>query len=248
MDFNYIETDIITKYWETLIIKDVSNIKNNKFIKKPYIENYIIKLSCLTDKNELQNKIIEMFECNKITNEELFLFINNNIELCIEEKNKIEKFLYIIESDNDNIIYSEFLFEIINYQVKYFKFYNTIIELLFDNKCEDNELYNFILIFIKNKNSEIKTYLNKNIKFKIFHYYLNDLYLYFDKIVNLLIKYNLFSEIDKKEMLNLFLKNIFTNWYNIYKKDILENKVNDKIKDYTLNNSILSRILCLPTA
>ena len=53
---------------------------------------------------------------------------------------------------------------------------------------------------------------------------------------------------DKKEILNLFLKNIFISWYNIYKKDILENKVNDKIKSYSINNNILSRILCLPNA
>ena len=138
--------------------------------------------------------------------------------------------------------------EIINFQVKYFRFYNTIIELLFDNKEEDNELYNFILIFIKNKNIEIRTFLKKNIKFKIFHYYLNDLFLSFDKIIKLLIEYKLFSKMDKKEILNIFLKNIFINWYNIYKKDILENRVSDKIKNYSINNNILSRILCLPNA
>ena len=244
MDFEYIEKNIITKYWKTLIRKDILNIQINKFIKKPYLENYIIQLSDYLEKDKLQQKIIEMFESNKITNEELFLFLNNNIELTIDDKKKIEKFLFGIELNDDE--YYNITIEIIDYQIKYFQFYNTITELLFDNKIEDNELYNFILIFIKNKNSEIRTYLKKNIKFKIFHYYLTLLYSSFEKIIKVLIEYNLFSKIDKKEILNLFLKNLFTNWYNIYKKDILENKVNDKIKNYTLNKSILSRILCLP--
>jgi hypothetical protein len=246
MNFDYIEINVINKYWKTLTRKDVSNIQHNKFIKKPYLENYIIKLSCFLDKDELHDKIIEMFECNKITNEELFLFINNNIELTIEQKKNIEIFLFNFEPNNSR--YSNISLEIINYQVKYFRFYNTIIELLFDNKQEDNELYNFILIFIKNKNFEIRIYLKKNIKFKIFYYYLDNLFLSFYKIIKLLIEYKLFSKMDKNEILNLFLKNIFINWYNIYKKDILENKVNDKIKNYSINNNILSRILCLPNA
>jgi hypothetical protein len=246
MDFDYIETNVINKYWETLTRKNVLNIQNNKFIKKPYLEKYIINLSCFLDNDELQDEIIEMFESNEITNEELFLFINNNIELSNEQKKKIEKYFFDIELNNDKN--SNIALEIINYQVKYFRFYNTIIELLFDNKLEDNELYNFILIFIKNKNSEIRTYLKKNIKFKIFHYYLNDLYSLFEKIIELLMEYKLFPKIDKKDILNLFLKNLFINWYNIYKKDILENKVNEKIKNYTINNNILSRILCLPNA
>jgi hypothetical protein len=238
-----IEINIINNYWNTLNRKDILNIKPNKFIRKPFLEKYIIKLSCYLDKDKQYDKIIKMFECNKITNEELFLFVNNNIELSIEQKKKIEIFFFEIDKNND--IYLNILFEIINYQVKYFRFYNTITELLFDNEQENIELYNFILIFIKNKNTEIKTYLKKNIKFKIFYYYLNDLFLSFEKITKILIEYKLFSEIDKKEILNLFLKNIFMNWYNIYKKDILEDKLNDKIKIFNINRNILSRILCL---
>ena len=90
--------------------------------------------------------------------------------------------------------------------------------------------------------------MKKNIKFKIFHHYLIDLYSNFLKIIQLIIEHKIFSKMDKKEILNLFLKNIFISWYNIYKKDILENKVNDKIKSYSINNNILSRILCLPNA
>jgi hypothetical protein len=245
MDFEYIEKNIIHKYWETLSRKNILNLQINKFIKKPYIENYIIELSNNIDQKILEKKILELLECNKITNEEIFLFINNIIEISIENKKIIEKFLFKNESNNEC---SDIYIEIINYQIKYFRFYNTIIELLFDDESENNELYNFILIFIKDKKREINNYSKKNIKFKIFYYYLCDLYVSFESLIKLLVKYELFIEVDKKETLNLFIKNIFTNWYNIYRKDILENKVNDKIKDYNINRSILSRILCLPNA
>jgi hypothetical protein len=252
MDFEDIEKNIIFKYWETLIRKNISNIQTNKFIKKPYLEDYIIKLSDCLDKNKLYSKIIELLECNEITNEELILFINNNIELSNKQKKFIEKFYFQgndndNDNDNDNENENEKVsFEIINYQIKYFKFYNTVTELLFDNVFEDNELYNFILIFIKNKKNEINKYLKKNFKFKLFYHYLNDLYESFNNMINILIKKKLYEKIEEKEILNLFLKNLFTNWYNIYKKDILENKVNDKIKGYVIKNNILSRILCLP--
>ena len=244
MDFNYIQINIIHKYWKTLIRKNISNMQQNKFIKKPYLENYIIKLSSILDEKILNNKITEMFECNEITNEELYLYLNSNIELSIEDKKNIEKFLF--KKDINNSVFLDISYKIIDYQIKYFKFYNTITELLFDNKMEDNELYNFILIYIQNKKNDIKNYSKKNIKFNIFYYYVNDLYLSFEYILKLLIEYNLVSNIDQKEILNLFIKNLFTNWYHIYKKDILENKVNDKIKNYTVSKNILSRILCLP--
>jgi hypothetical protein len=242
MDFEYIDENIIKKYCRTLIRKDILNIQSNKFIKKPYLENYIIKLSFYLDESLLKNKIIELYESNKITVEEILLFMNNNIEISNTEKKNLEKFIFNNNNNNNDNLF----FDIIKYQIKYFKFYNIVTELLFDNIEEDNELYNFILIFIKNKNSEIKTYLKKNIKFCIFYYYLTDLYNCFDKIIILFIENNIFFNIDKKEKLNLFIKNLFSNWYNIYKKDILEDKVNEKIKDYKINSNLLSRILCLP--
>ena len=79
MDFNYIEKNIILKYWKTLIRKNISNISVNKFIKKPYLENYIIKLVSY-DNDILCKKILDLIESNEITNEELFLYIYFNID------------------------------------------------------------------------------------------------------------------------------------------------------------------------
>lgn len=239
-----LEEDMVIKYWKTLIRKNVSNIPLNKFIKKPYLENYIIKLSVITNDQDLITKIISLFNNDKISNEELFLFMNNNFEFD-NQKKEIEKFF--LDNNFQNEEFNKLSVEIINYQTKYFRFYQIVTELLFDSVSEDNELYNFILIYIKNKNSEIKNYTKKNIKFAIFYHYIKELEEHYDNIFKLLIYYKLLNiEYNKKDTLNLFLKNLFINWYSIYKTDISENRVNEKIKDHVLSKGIISRLLCLP--
>ena len=232
MDIEYIQHTVIHKYWKTLKRKNVANIITNKFIKKPYLENYIIELSINLEDKNLSDNIFKLLELNKITNEELLLFINNTIDLD-NDKKKVE--IYFLNKNNDNN-FTKLAHEIILYQVKYFRFYHTITELLFDSDIENNELYNFILIYIKNNKKDIKDYLKKNINFYIFHYYLADLFSIFTNIINLLEKIELFNN---NEVFNLFLKKIFINWYNIYKQDILDNKVNDKIKDYVIKKNII---------
>jgi hypothetical protein len=239
-----LEEEMVIKYWKTLIRKNISNIPTNKFIKKPYLENYIIKLSVIENEQQLITKIISLFNNDKINNEELFLFMNNNFEFD-NQKKEIEKFF--LDNNTQNEEFKKLSVEIINYQTKYFRFYQTVTELLFDSVSEDNELYNFILIYIKNKNSEIKNYTKKNIKFAIFYHYIKELENHYDNIFKLLIYYKLLNiEYNKKDILNFFLKNLFINWYSIYKTDISEDRVNEKIKDYVLSKGIISRLLCLP--
>ena len=239
-----LEEEMVIKYWKTLIRKNVSNIPINKFIKKPYLENYIIKLSIIENEQQLIKKIISLINNDKITNEELFLFMNNNFDFD-DQKKEIEKFF--LDNNFQNKEFNKLSVEIINYQTKYFRFYQTVTELLFDSVSEDNELYNFILIYIKNKNSEIKNYTKKNIKFAIFYHYIKELENQYDNIFKLLIYYKLLNiEYNKKDILNFFLKNLFINWYSIYKTDISEDRVNEKIKDYVLSKGIISKLLCLP--
>jgi hypothetical protein len=245
MDFNYIEKNIILKYWKTLIRKNISNISVNKFIKKPYLENYIIKLVSY-DNDILCKKILDLIESNEITNEELFLYIYFNIDLNNEQKKNIELFLLNNEESNNstNEEINNFFISIIIYVIKYFKFYEMVAELLFETNNEDNELYNFILVFIKNKKHEINMYLKRNVKFRIFYYYIDDLSNSFETMFNFLIEFELVDKCEKKDILHLFLKNLFTPWYDIYKKDLLDNNVNEKIKDHVIKNNFISRILC----
>lgn len=245
MDFNYVEKNIILKYWKTLIRKNISNISVNKFIKKPYLENYIIKLVNY-DNDILCKKILDLIDSNEITNEELFLYIYFNIDLNSEQKKNIELFLLNNEESNNDATeeINNFFISIITYVIKYFKFYEMVTELLFETNNEDNELYNFILVFIKNKKHEINMYLKRNVKFRIFYYYMDDLLSSFETMFNFLIEFELVDKCEKKDILHLFLKNLFTPWYDIYKKDLLDNNVNEKIKDHVIKNNFISRILC----
>jgi len=245
MDFNYVEKNIILKYWKTLIRKNISNISVNKFIKKPYLENYIIKLVSYNN-DILCKKILDLIDSNEITNEELFLYIYFNIDLNSEQKKNIELFLLNNEESNNDATeeINNFFISIITYVIKYFKFYEMVTELLFETNNEDNELYNFILVFIKNKKYEINMYLKRNVKFRIFYYYMDDLLSSFETMFNFLIEFELVDKCEKKDILHLFLKNLFTPWYDIYKKDLLDNNVNEKIKDHVIKNNFISRILC----
>ncbi len=239
-----LEEEMVIKYWKTLTRKNVSNIPINKFIKKPYLENYIIKLSTITNDKELITKIIYYLENDKINNEELFLFMNNNFDF-ENQKKSIENFFLNNNSQNEE--YNKLSSEILLYQIKYFRFYQIVTELLFDSLSDDNELYNFILVYIKNKTLETKNYVKKNIKFAIFYHYIKELENHYDSIFKLLIDYKLLNnDYDRKEILNLFLKNLFINWYNIYKTDISENRVHEKIKNHVLSKGIISKLLCLP--
>jgi hypothetical protein len=262
MQFNDFEKNIIFEYWKTLKRKNISNISYNNFIKKPYLEKYIINLSVIIDNNTLLKNIKEVID-NEVSNEDLILFISNNIELDKDEKKNIEKIIFkneltvnnkdnkdnINNKDNKNeqLIFNELSIQIIYYQVKYFRFYQTIIELLFNNNKEDNELYNFIYVYIKNNSNDIRIYCKKNINFLLFYNYIDQLFNLYLNIFNILSKNNLINnQYTDKEIHHLFIKNIFNNWYNIYKNDILEKKFDEKCKPYKFKTNILSRILCLP--
>ena len=242
-----IEKETIFNYWNTLTRKNINDIPANKLIKKPYLEKYIIKLSTINkaiNQEILVNKILNLYEKNIIKNQDLYVYICNCFELEVNQKNNMQKIINELDSKKNN----SFIFEIIMYQVNYFRFYMTISELLFNNNEEDNELYNFILIFIKNSDQEIKKYNNKNIKFLIFYNLLQQLLDCYKNIFAFLVKFNLIpNNENESDIINLFLKNIFSSWYTIYKKDVLEDNVDSKIKEYRMDKfSILSKILCLP--
>jgi hypothetical protein len=240
--------NMMNTYWNTLLTKNIGNIPSNKFIKKPYLEKYIIQLA---GNIKTKDNIFEMWEKNKIKNNDLTLFISNNFDLDIFQKKELDKFFNRKLDNEKNDKYEKnfknFIVEIILYQIYFFRFYMTVIELLYDNEQENNELYNFILVFIKNKSNEIYN-SSKNINFIIFNNLLQELLVLYKVLINKMIEFNIFNkEINDNNMINLFIKNIFSSWYIIYKKDLIENKVNDKIGKYNYKKNILSKILCLPS-
>jgi hypothetical protein len=246
MNFEELEKNIIFKYWRTLPRKTLSNIITSRFMKKPYIEKYIIEMAPFLNDDILTVKIQEYIDSNKITTEEIILFINNIIELENGEKKTLSKIFLNNPFYDDDI--NKVSINIILYQIKYFRIYQMIHELIFDNKEESDEHYYFVLLFINNKSSDLKRYIGKNINFHIFYYYLHELYKTFHDIIEFMQEKDIFKNIPTTEndIFNLYLKNMFNNWYSIYKNDILEKRVNDKIGKYMLRSGFLSKILCFP--
>jgi hypothetical protein len=82
----------------------------------------------------------------------------------------------------------------------------------------------YLLFYI---NSKIKNSFN----FTIFYYHTNKLYEKYNDLIKLFIKNNLLEEDEYNELKikNIFLKNLFSNWYVIYKKNV-DNGVN-KFRD-----------------
>jgi len=165
MNFEELEKNIIFKYWRTLPRKTLSNIITSRFMKKPYIEKYIIEMTPFLNDDILREKIHEYIDSNKITTEEIILFINNIIELENDEKKTLSKIFLNNPFYDDDI--NKVSINIILYQIKYFRIYQMIHELIFDNKDESDEHYYFVLLFINNKSNELKRYIGKNINFHI---------------------------------------------------------------------------------
>ena len=147
LDYNDIESKVIFNYWNTLSRKNIKNISNNKFIKKPYIEKYIINMSKNLDNVvKLEYKEYKKLIENGFDLDNMYLYICNSFDF---DKDKKKLFLPKIfkEIDIKNEEHINFIVDIVSYQINYFRTYMTITELLFDTVEEDNELYNFILVF-----------------------------------------------------------------------------------------------------
>ena len=117
-------------------------------------------------------------------------------------------------------------------------------ELLYDDK---NALYIDIYNYVKNNSTQINSKIKNSFNFQIFYYYSNKLYEKYNDLIKLFIKNNLLEEDEYNELKikNIFLKNLFSNWYVIYKKNI-DNGINI-IDDEGVKKEkrFLSKLLCI---
>ena len=239
MKINNNEKDIIAEYIKT--IKRFNNLKipKNNFLKLPYIENYLIKISYIENDYELIKKILINLNDDIISNEDLLFIINYYLDINKDEKNNIFKFL---NNTEQNIIMKNNI-EIIIFNIRYFRFYLILSELLFDLKEEDNELYFYLYLLNENDQKKIKFYSKKYFNFKIIYELYSILQENYNKIYSFLINNNLINR-DINTNLLLF-KNIFKGWFNIYLKDsdneLIENKIN---KFIIKKQNIFNRFIC----
>jgi hypothetical protein len=78
----------------------------------------------------------------------------------------------------------------------------------------------------------------------LFVYYINKLYRSYNDIFDCIHRIDLLKEeYDDNKIRNLFLKNLFSNWYHIYKTNV-ENGIDDF--NETKERKFISKLLCIP--
>jgi len=241
MDINTFKKKIVNNYLKTLNRYNVSNIPVNTYIKKPYIEQYIIDISENFKENDI-NQNIELL-IDDIDSNDYYMYIYNNIDnLTSNEKKKIQKFFLSKENDSNKIEFSK---AILLFIINYFQYYMIFTELLYDDK---NALYIDIYNYVKNNSNQMNSKIKNSFNFQIFYYYSNKLYEKYNSLIKLFIKNNLLEEDEYNELKikNIFLKNLFSNWYTIYKKNV-DNGVNIMNEENSgkKEKKFLSKLLCI---
>jgi hypothetical protein len=241
MDIKTLEKKVIENYLKTLNRHNITNIPTNTYIRKPYIEDYIIDIS--ENFKEINiNKNIELI-IDDIDSNDYYMYIYDNIDnLSSNEKKKIQKFLLSKENNNNK---TEFIKTLLTFIVNYFQYYMIFTELLYDDK---NALYIDIYNYVKNNSNQMNSKIKNSFNFQIFYYYSNKLYEKYNSLIKLFIKNNLLEEDEYNELKikNIFLKNLFSNWYTIYKKNV-DNGVNiiNEENSGKKEKKILSKLLCI---
>jgi len=241
-----IEQSVLFNYWETLCIKTILNIPASNYLKKPYLEEYIIDLSQYIKKEELYENIGDYIHNNNVAKDDIIIFISNMIDFDMTEKKIFQKFVYQKKSSKEK---NNFIVNVIYFIITYYRFYMTITEFLFDSRKEDNELYQFIFLLIKNNKEDIQQKRCGDLNFNIFFYCFKQLLNEYLKIMDYLISNDLYRAVDKVEIFNNFFQKVFCNWYEQYKKDIVDNNIINKIGENVVikpprKSRFFSKLLC----
>ena len=241
MEIKKNEKKLIDDYILTLYRFNISNIPKNNYLKFPYIDNNLLKISYLENDYELIEKITNYILKKKISNEDFLFILQQFFPIVKEQKKELQKLLNL--TYDHELLRNEI--EIILFNIKYIRFYLIIIEFLFDNHCENNELYFYFYLLIQNNEKEIELYCNKYFKFRIIYYYFQELFSFYKKINNFLNIHKIIEENSEKKIFHSLLKICLLNWYKIYIKDVENKCVDTKIEQFIIKKkSIFKNFLC----
>jgi len=241
MDITKYEKKLVNDYINTLSRFTINTIPKNNYLKLPYIDEILLKLTCINNDYELIDKITNKLIKKNISNEDLTFILNQFFILTKEQKNNIFKFF---NNDVENNLLRNSI-EIILFNIKYTRLYLIIIEFLFDNNIEDDELYFYLYILINNNKEDTEKYSKKYFKFRIIHFYFQELFSFYKKIYKFMFSKELIEEHSEKKLFHNIIKICLSNWYKIYLKDIDAKNVNIRIEKFIIKKkSILSNFIC----
>ncbi len=236
MDKNNVSNHLINEYCKTLSRKELKDIPNHQYIKKPYLESYIISLSTIVNEDLLVEQIIKKFVNGDIQIEEVFLFVKTWIELSTNEKRALQNILLKEINESENIVVGTLL-----YVVYYFQLYMLSVEFLYDNSLDNEDLFKYIEQLMRKQTSKIKSLEKKNIHLFMFHIQLEKVLKSYISLFKLLVKEKLIEkDMSEEDIRNSFLRHTFANWYEVLKKRNKEGTINKKSSKW------YSRLLCIP--
>jgi hypothetical protein len=235
---------LIEDYLYTLERYKIHNIPENLYIKKPYIEEYIMAFSKFYRVEILKIKIMEKMEDEEISKEDIQTILSFLYPFTKEDKTLIQKYVYE-EISFDKLKESSFIYSLFILQIKYFQFYMLMIDLFY-NRQHHQQLSEDIYLWIENNDSKMKRYFRNCQREKktyqissyvVFYNLLNELFVFYEKTLELLQnELKVIFQFSKKNRF-LFIQLIFSPWYeNVYKKE----KMNEK-NEFKEKKSIFSR-------
>jgi len=242
MEIKKNEKKLIDEYIPTLDRFHISNLPKNNYLKFPYIDENLLKICSLENDYELIEKITNYIIKKKLSNEDFLFIIQQYFIISKEQKSKLQ--LLLNKTCDHQLLRNEI--EIILFNIKYIRFYLIVIEFLFDNQNQSDELYFYLYILIQNNEKEIELYSKKYFKFRIIYYYFQELYSFYKKINKFLCNHKITEEESDKKLFHSLLKVCLLSWYKIYMKDV-ENKCVDKKVESFLHQkkkNIFQQFLC----
>lgn len=259
MELNINEQKLLSDYIKTLERINHLNVLKNNFLKIPYLENFILKLSKINDDEILIEKILNKLNNKIISNEDICFSVLYYYNLESNEKKKIQYFIYN-ESEENLMILLKLKTNIILFIIKYLQFYYIINELLFDQKNINddnddnndnlNELFYCLYLFINSKKyqKQLIKFSKKNIKMKIINILFNELFNIYLKIYDIFEKNELIKINNDIEKFNYFINKILQPWFNHYKKYIENDELNNIIQKFeNKKKNIFDHIMCFNT-
>jgi hypothetical protein len=211
---------LIEDYLYTLERYKIYNIPENLYIKKPYIEEYIMTLSKFYRIEILKIKILEKIEDEEISKEDIQTILFFLYPFTKEDKSFIQKYVYE-EFSIQKIEESSFIYSLFILQIKYFQFYMLMVDLFY-NRQHHQKLEEDIYLWIENNDSKMKKYFRSCQRekktyeissFVVFYNLLNELLIYYEKTLELLQnELKVIFQFSKKNRF-LFIQLIFSPWY-----------------------------------
>lgn len=242
---------LIEDYLYTIERFKIHNIPENLYIKKPYMEEYMIGLSKFYRIEIIKVKIVEKIEDEEISKEDISTLLSFLYPFTKEDKVLIQKYLFE-KVTFEKVEESSFIFSLFILQIKYFQFYMLMIDLFY-NRQHHTQLSDDIYLWIENNESKMKKYFRSCQKdkktyeissFVVFYNLLNELFLHYEKTLELLQnELNVIFQFSKKNRY-LFIQLIFSPWYeNIYKKQKENNNKNENENEKKENESNIKKSL-----